>query len=101
MTDTIFDSWPTAKTLDAGRSYPKETASPAFGDGGRICVIFLFPPSSPSMVLDRVIEWPRSDAARPKKYRLVYLSNTRRPTVRGWQWLQQQLIKFSLGSAKA
>ena len=23
------------------------------------------------MLLDRVIEWPRSDAARPKKYRLV------------------------------
>ena len=34
IADAISDGWPTNKTLDAGRSHPKETAPAAFSDCG-------------------------------------------------------------------
>ena len=39
MADTIFDHWPTDKTLGAGRSQPQETAPAAFGRCGFLVVM--------------------------------------------------------------
>ena len=79
IADAISDGWPINKTLDAGGSHPKETASAALRDCRCEKVIpnlrhFPPPPSVQSMWPDRVIGLSRSGAPRPKWYRLVLLT---------------------------